>query len=106
MMICDCDDDELAFIDATGSDRVAEIGSNGATGNAGDVDAISGEGFLVRFFDVGTEVGAGAGVGAGWGEAVVETGESASGDWAASARTCKAGAAAAAAAAVVAALVL
>jgi len=75
-MICDCDDD------ATGDGRVA---SNGATDDAGDVDAIRGEGFLLRFFDVGTEVGAGAGVGAGvgvgFGEAVAaETGESASGD--------------------------
>ena len=78
--MCDCDDDELAFVDATGGDRVAEIGSNGTTGDAGDVDAISGEGFLLRFFDVETEVGAGAGVGIGWGEAVAETGESASGD--------------------------
>jgi hypothetical protein len=80
MMMCDCDDDELAFVDATGDDRVVEIGSNGATRDAGDVDAISGEGFLLRFFDVGTEVGAGAGVGVGWREAVAETGESASGD--------------------------
>jgi len=30
-----------------------------------DVDAISGEGFLLRFFGVGTEVGAGAGVNVG-----------------------------------------
>jgi hypothetical protein len=80
MMMCDRDDDELAFVDATGDDRVAEMGSNGATGDAGDVDAISGEGFLLRFFDVGTEVVAGAGVGVSWGGAVAETGESASGD--------------------------
>jgi hypothetical protein len=76
MIMCDCDDDD----DATGDDRVAEIGSNGATG---DVDSISGEGFLRRLFDVGSEVGAGAGagvVGVGWGEAVAEMGESASGD--------------------------
>jgi hypothetical protein len=76
MMMCDCDDDDDD--DATGDDRVAEIGSNGATG---DVDSINGEGFLRRFFDVGSEVGAGAGVvGVGWGEAVAEMGESASGD--------------------------
>jgi hypothetical protein len=77
MMMCDCDDDDD---DATGDDRVAETGSNGTTG---DVDSISGEGFLRRFFDVGSEVGAGAGagvVGVGWREAVAETGESASGD--------------------------
>jgi hypothetical protein len=82
MGMCDCNDDELAFVvDATGDDRDAEIGSNGATGDAGDADAISGEGFLLRFFDVGTEVvGAGAGVGAGWGEAVAEPGVSVSGD--------------------------
>jgi len=46
------DDDELAFVDATGDDRVAEIGSNGATGDAGDVDAISSKGFLLSFFDM------------------------------------------------------
>jgi hypothetical protein len=77
MMICDCDDDKLAFIDVTGDGRVAEIGHNGATGDAGDVDAItSREGFLLRFFDMGTEVGAGAGVGVGvgWGKAIAETG--------------------------------
>jgi hypothetical protein len=75
MMMCDCDDDDD---DAIGDDRVAEIGSNGATG---DVDPINGEGFLRRYFDVGSEVGAGAGVvGVGWGEAVAEMGESASGD--------------------------
>ena len=74
-MICDCDDD------ATGDGRVA---SNGATDDAGDVDAISGEGFLLRFLDVGTEVMTGAGVGVGvdvgvaFGEAVAaETGDSA-----------------------------
>jgi hypothetical protein len=78
MAMCDCDDDELAFVDATGDDRVTKIGSNGATGDAGDVDPISGEGFLLRFFDVGTEVGTGARVGTGWGEAVAEMGESAS----------------------------
>jgi hypothetical protein len=50
MMMCDCDDDE----DATGDDRVAEIRSSGATG---DVNSLSGEGFLRRFFDVGSEVG-------------------------------------------------
>lgn len=93
-MICDCDDEGLAFkfVDATGDDRVAEMGSNGATGDAGDVDAINGEGLLLRFFNGGVEVGAEAGVGAGPREAVAETGESASGDCAASARTCKAGA--------------
>ena len=80
MMMYDCDDDKVAFVDATGDDPVAEIGSNGDTGDAGDADSISGEGFLVRFFDVGTEVGAGASGGGGWGEAVAETGESASGD--------------------------
>jgi hypothetical protein len=46
--------------------------SNGATGDAGDVNAISGIGFLLYYFDVGTEVGAGADhaavVGVGWGE--------------------------------------
>ena len=78
MMMCDCDDDD----DATGDDRVAEMESNGATG---DVDSINGEGFLRRFFDVGSEVGAGPGTGAGvvgvgWGEAVAEMDESASGD--------------------------
>ena len=57
MMMCD---DELAFVDdATGHGRAT---SNGTTDDAGDVDAISGEGFLPRFFDVGTEVRAGAGV--------------------------------------------
>lgn len=75
-MMCDCDDDELAFVDATGDGRTK--------GDVGDVDAIRGEGFLVRFFDVETEVGEGTGagvhVGAGFGEAVTETGESASGD--------------------------
>jgi hypothetical protein len=61
--------------------------------DAEDEVAISGKGFL-RFFEVGTtEVGTGAGAGVGAGEAV-ETGESASGDWAASARTCKAAVAA------------
>ena len=80
MTMCDCDDDELAFVNGTGGDRVAGIGSDRTTGDAGDVDSISGEGFLLRFFDVGTEVEAGAGVGAGWGEAVAEMGESASGD--------------------------
>jgi hypothetical protein len=86
-MTGDCDDDKVAFVDATGDDRVAEIGSDSATGDAGDADAMSGEGFLLRFFDVGTgtEVGAGAGAGAavagvGRGEAVTEMGESASGD--------------------------
>ena len=39
MMMCDSDDD------ATGDGRVP---SNGATGNVGDVDAISDEGFLPR----------------------------------------------------------
>jgi hypothetical protein len=33
MVMCDCDDDELAFVDATGYDLVAEMGSNGATGD-------------------------------------------------------------------------
>ena len=61
MMMCSCDDDQLAFVDATGDGQVAEIRSNGATGDAGDVDAISSEGFLLRFFDVGTKVGEGAG---------------------------------------------
>ena len=89
MTLGDCDDDELAFIDATDDDRVAEIGSDSATGDAEDADAMSGEGFLLRCFDVGTgtEVGAGAGAGAGAavagvgrGEAFTEMGESASGD--------------------------
>jgi hypothetical protein len=78
-----CDDDQLVFVDTTGDDRVAEIGSKGATGDGGDIDAISGEGFLLRFFDVGTGtevVVAGAGIGVGLGEAVAEMGESASGD--------------------------
>ena len=46
-----------------------------ATGDAGDVDLISSEGFLLHSFDIGTEVGAGAGVGVGWetGEATVKT---------------------------------
>jgi hypothetical protein len=52
MMMCSCDDDQLAFVDATGDGQVAEIRSNGATGDAGDVDAISSEGFLLCFFDV------------------------------------------------------
>ena len=57
MMMCDRNDD------ATGDGRVA---SNGATDDAGDVDAISGERTLLRFFfDAGTEVGAGNGVGVG-----------------------------------------
>ena len=68
------------------------MGSNGATGDAGDVDAISGEGLLLRFFGGGAEVGAETGVGACSKEAVAETRESTSGDCAASARTCKAGA--------------
>jgi hypothetical protein len=68
----------------TGDDRVADIGSNGATGDAGDIDAISGENFLLCFFDVGirTEVRGGAEIGVagvGWGELVAEIGESASG---------------------------
>jgi hypothetical protein len=75
MMMCGCDDDKLAFVDVTGDGRVAEIGPNSTTGDAGDVDAItSREGFLLRFFDMGTEVGAGAGVGVGWGKAIAETG--------------------------------
>jgi hypothetical protein len=76
MGMCDCNDDELAFVvDATGDDRDAEIGSDRSTDDAGDADAISGESVLLRFFDVGTEVGvgAGAGVGVGWGEAIAET---------------------------------
>ena len=88
-MTGDCDDDKVAFVDATGDDRVAEIGSDSATGDAGDADAMSGEGFLLRFFDVGTGTVVGAGVGTGGGaavagvgrgEAVTEMGESASGD--------------------------
>jgi hypothetical protein len=64
IMCDDCDDGVLAFVDdATGDDRVAEIGSKGARGDAGDADVIGIEGFLLRFFDVGTEVKAGAGVG-------------------------------------------
>ena len=39
MMMGDRDDDELAFVDATGYDRVAEIGSDSAIGDAGDADA-------------------------------------------------------------------
>jgi arginine decarboxylase-like protein len=70
VMTCDCDGDELAFVDATGDDRVVEMG-------AGDVDEISGEGFLLRFFAVGAGTGV---VGVGWGEAVAEMGERASGD--------------------------
>ena len=60
MMMCDCEDG------ATGDGRGA---SNSITGDAGDVDAIRGESFLLLLFDVGTEVGAGAGVGVGvaWG---------------------------------------
>lgn len=56
MTMCGCGDDELAFVDATGDARVAEIGG-------GDIDSINGEGFLLRVFDVGTgtEVGAGTG---------------------------------------------
>jgi hypothetical protein len=50
------------------------------TGDAGNVDANSDAGFLLCFFDVGTEVGAGAGAGVGWGEAVAEVGECAPGD--------------------------
>ena len=83
MTMGDCDDDEHVFIDATDDDRVAEIGSDSATGDAEDADAMSGEGFLLRFFDVGTgtEVGAGAGAGGvGRGKAVAEMGGSASGD--------------------------
>jgi hypothetical protein len=49
MMVCDCDDEKLAFVDATGDDLVAEIGSNGATVDAGDVDEISGEGFSLMW---------------------------------------------------------
>jgi hypothetical protein len=74
VMTCDCDGDELAFVDATGDDRVVEMG-------AGDVDEISGEGFLLCFFAVGAGTGVGVGVGGvGWGEAVAEIGERASGD--------------------------
>ena len=53
------DDDTLALLDATGDGRRADTAeSNGATDDAGeDEAAMSGEGFL-RFFDVGTEVGA------------------------------------------------
>ena len=43
MVMGNCDDDELAFVDATGDDRVAEIGSDSARGDAGDADAMSGE---------------------------------------------------------------
>ena len=52
-------DDTLALLDATGDGRRADTAeSNGATDEAGeDEAAMSGEGFL-RFFDVGTEVGA------------------------------------------------
>ena len=66
-MMCDCEDG------ATDDGRGA---SNSITGDAGDVDAIRGEGFLLRLSDVGTEVGAGAGVcvsvdvGVAFGEAV------------------------------------
>ena len=48
------DDDNalaLALVDTTGEGRSAEVESNGAADNAGDDEAISGEGFL-RFFDV------------------------------------------------------
>jgi hypothetical protein len=48
-MMCDCDDDKLAFVDANGGDRVVEIGFNSTTGDSGDIDAISGKGFLLRF---------------------------------------------------------
>jgi hypothetical protein len=85
--MCDCDDDdELEFVDATGGDDcVAETGSNVSTGDAGDADSISGEGFLTRFFDVGVGTLVGTcvdvDVGVGCGEAVArEMGESASGD--------------------------
>jgi hypothetical protein len=53
MMMCDCDDDELAFVYATGKDLVAEIGSNGDAG-----DTISDEGILLSFCDVGIGIGA------------------------------------------------
>ena len=61
-------DDELAFVDDAiggghGDGRVAAA-SNGAK-EGENVDAISDEGFLLRFFDVGTEVGAAAGVSVG-----------------------------------------
>jgi hypothetical protein len=36
---------------------MTEMGANGAKDGAGEVDAISGEGFLLHFFHVGTEVG-------------------------------------------------
>lgn len=55
MSICECEDDELALVDTTGDGRAAEIGSNCSTHNAGEVDAIRGEGLLVRFYAVGTE---------------------------------------------------
>jgi hypothetical protein len=58
---------------------VAEIGSNGARVDAGDVNAISG--FLLRFLmweQIG--VGTGAGLGVGWREAVADMGERALGD--------------------------
>ena len=47
---CD-DDDALALVDGTGEGRSAWAESNGAPDDAGDDEAISGEGFL-RFFDV------------------------------------------------------
>jgi hypothetical protein len=74
-MMCDCDDDELAFVDATGGDgRVAEIGSDGATSNSGDVDAISNEGFYVYLMWEQRSGKEQEQIGVGWGEPVAETG--------------------------------
>ena len=50
-------DFELTWVDTTGDGRVAEMPSNGAMDDAGEGDAINGEGFLQHFIDVGTEVG-------------------------------------------------
>jgi hypothetical protein len=55
MSICECEYDELALVDTTGDGRAAEIGSDGSTHDAGEVDAIRGEGFLSHFYGVGTE---------------------------------------------------
>jgi hypothetical protein len=63
MLPCDFDDDELALVGTTGDGRVAGMSSNGAMNDAGEGDAINGEGFLPHFFDVGTEAG-GSGQGA------------------------------------------
>ena len=64
-MTCDDEDDALALVDESGEGYIVWAKSNGAIDDAGDEEAISGEGFR-RFFDVRAEFGrAGAGGGEG-----------------------------------------